>query len=56
MHTYKATNGTIFHFNSDFSGGCIIYIPGREEAVTIHAPDIVEIAALITERLRDGEE
>ena len=45
MHTYLATGGTLFHYNSDFSGDVNIIITGGEEIIKISGRDILELVA-----------
>jgi len=44
MHTYRGNKGTIFNFNSDFSGEIIIKDKSGNE-ITISGNDIIEFVA-----------
>lgn len=47
--THKAGNGTVFHYNSDFSGLVTIVIPDQEsqesQVVKVNGSDILELVA-----------
>ncbi len=43
MHSYGGRHGTIFNFNSDFSGDITISREGKE--ISIPANDILELVA-----------
>lgn len=49
MHSLKARNGTIFNFNSDFSGDVHITIPQTEPKIScefkVNGNDILEFVA-----------
>ncbi len=46
MHSYEATNGTVFHYNADFSGDITIYASGnRTDSYEISGEDILEFVA-----------
>ena len=46
MHTYKSSNGFIFHFNSDFSGDVVIRNQKLDsENVLIPGKDLLEFIA-----------
>lgn len=42
MHSYKATNGTAFNYNSDFSGDVDIVVAGGKGIIKIPGEDILE--------------
>lgn len=44
MHTYKSDNGTIFNFNSDFSGEVII-TNSKKESIEVNGDDILEFVS-----------
>ena len=43
MQSHEATQGTIFHFNGDFSGACIITT--RTGNIRVPAEDILEMVS-----------
>jgi hypothetical protein len=58
MHSYRAKDGSAFHFNSDFSGDIIVYAPNGE-MVEIPAQDILDFVAqeyVLPARIRELEQ
>ena len=44
MHTHLSKNGTLFHYNSDFSGDIIIDFSGKEN-IEVDGYDVLELVA-----------
>lgn len=47
MHSYHGKKGTVFHYNSDFSGNSIIIYDDKE--IEIPSSDILELVAYQSE-------
>ena len=45
MQSYRAKNGTIFNFNTDFSGNVYIRLNTKGEPFEVDGEDLLEVAA-----------
>lgn len=45
MHTYKADGGTVFNYNSDFSGDVRISEKGSEHIIAVKGEDLIDFIA-----------